>query len=151
MSSSGAYVSKKADASTVEAVEEWMNSKDFNEIRWNEISEIYAGSEGVGVPTSQREDAKARFLAYVGEDASPATLWTNWLKYAAAVVVLVASSFWVYWNVNTVTVKTAYGEQREIALPDGSKVWLNAASELVLFQKFPAADRFGGRGLFRGR
>jgi len=69
----------------------------------------------------------------------------NWfLKYSlprvAAVLIplLVLTGVWIYQttNIEVIEVVTLTGEQKEIKLPDGSTVWLNACSKISYPEKF---------------
>lgn len=59
----------------------------------------------------------------------------RFFQTAAAIVILLLSVYSINSYLTTKTVKTQFAEQTEIALPDGSKVILNAGSELVWSDK----------------
>jgi transmembrane sensor len=63
-----------------------------------------------------------------GERAGPRLRWT--LVAAAASVLVLAGSWWIARVTGTQTYRTAIGEQRVLALPDGSIVHLNTRSRL---------------------
>ncbi len=77
-------------------------------------------------------------------------VFPSFLKYAAAVVVLIISSM-VYFTfdqeeksqvVETMIVKNnPKGVKSQIQLPDGTKVWLNAASSITYLPSFSASAR----------
>lgn len=64
----------------------------------------------------------------------------RWLQIAAAAVVVLAVGWW--WSTSTgqtdtwVAVNTLDGEKKEITLPDGSQIWLNADSRLSYPESF---------------
>lgn len=60
-------------------------------------------------------------------------IWTKGYTgaVAAAVVVLIVASWFAYSNMMTITVTAGFGNQVAHTLPDGSKVRLNAGSELT--------------------
>jgi len=61
------------------------------------------------------------------------------LQWAAIIAVLVAVSVVIWWSLGTNKVlqyQTAFGEQQEIELPDGSMVYLNANSTLRLAENW---------------
>jgi ferric-dicitrate binding protein FerR (iron transport regulator) len=83
---------------------------------------------------SQLAEAKQALFAAIDQWEQSKTpvipLYRNrwaWLSVAASVVLLVVFSWWF---LQPVTYHTAYGETQTIALPDGSKVMLNANSEV---------------------
>lgn len=67
------------------------------------------------------------------------------LKYAAAVVLLITTTFSLYyWNFgqpNMVVISTSYGEKKQIELPDGSKVVLNSLSSVSYPKKMKGNTR----------
>jgi transmembrane sensor len=71
-------------------------------------------------------------------------IFNKWWAMAAAVVFLLAASLYllVGQTSNTQTIQTAYGETRQVTLPDGSEVVLNAHSTLSFGKKWQiGADR----------
>ena len=58
-------------------------------------------------------------------------LWKHTLKYAAVVVFA-----------------TGYNEQKQISLPDGSSVWLNASSQISYDSKAPRTLNLEGEAFF---
>ncbi|MEM8891899.1 MAG: FecR domain-containing protein [Bacteroidota bacterium] len=61
------------------------------------------------------------------------------LKWAAILLLLISSSFFIYQSLNTPkfkTHKTAFGETKEIVLEDGSRIFLNANSEFTHESQF---------------
>ena len=64
----------------------------------------------------------------------------RWIGWASAAVILLAAGFWFLGSPNasdddSLLVKTRHGEQREVLLADGTKIWVNGNSEL----RYPAA------------
>lgn len=86
------------------------------------------------------------------EELSPVRLipWhRRMLKYAAVVALMVISAGTGYWaterfkpvrHVEMAQLFVAYGEDREITLPDSSKVWVNSGSLLVYPEDFTDTD-----------
>lgn len=63
------------------------------------------------------------------------------LQYAAAILLLLAAGYWLFSTVGDssiqmASVRTGAGEQKELALPDGSKIVLNENSELAYVASF---------------
>jgi len=88
--------------------------------------------------------ALARRLGFPGEPAivSPRSRPRWW---AAAALVLLALGWWAFFQnqpVSTITFSTGYGEVKELDLPDGSSVTLNANSQLSYPETWkPGEDR----------
>ncbi|GAA3516879.1 FecR domain-containing protein [Aquimarina addita] len=120
------YISKSADASTIQKVEKWMDSSDFDETLFIEISTIH---NHTSEQNPSVENAKQRFFDSVKPKRA---IWKSMLKYAAVLVAIIAGTYFyntVFSN-NQIVVQTTYGEQRSIKLPDGSKIRLNALTRL---------------------
>ena len=75
--------------------------------------------------------------------------WRRFIRVAAslAAVVCLAWGGWEVWNtysrstINYVEISTSYGEQRDIRLPDGSQLVLNACSHLRYPEQFDGDER----------
>lgn len=74
------------------------------------------------------------------------------LKVAASIIILVATLFSIYYNIQKDTEKPVEvrwmlkqnpaGQKSKIFLPDGSVVWLNSASTLQYAENFSDSDRY---------
>ncbi len=139
------YISKTADDITIQKVEKWMGSTDFDEDLFKKITAIHTH-------TSEQDPsvelAKKRFFTAV----KPKTVvWKDILKYAAILIVILSGTYFynsISSNKNQIVVQTTFGEQRSIALPDGSKVWLNASSRLSYDLETPRTLQLEGEGFF---
>lgn len=87
------------------------------------------------------------------------SLWnSNWSKVAAAILLVLISSFFAGWFVSDMQTKenfyTSYaplGEKSQVELPDGTKVWLNAGSSLTYSSLYGKRNRnvfLRGEGYF---
>lgn len=79
-----------------------------------------------------QHNVNARIEAFE-EDKKQVFFNTNWLKIAASISVLAVASLYVVWRFSSsefVIVKTAYGAQQTIILPDSSVVTLNGNSSI---------------------
>jgi len=139
------YISKQADDITVQKVEKWMNSADFDEDLFIKITNIYNHTADQDPSVEQ---AKKRFFNTV----TPKTVvWKNMLKYAAVLIVILSGTYFYntfFWNKNQIVVQTSFGEQRNIELSDGSKIWLNASSRLSYDVENPRTLQLEGEGFF---
>ncbi|WP_299218198.1 FecR domain-containing protein [uncultured Aquimarina sp.] len=139
------YISKTADDITTKKVEKWIDSSNYDEDLFSKITAIHKNSSTQN-PSIQR--AKKRFFTTV----KPKTMvWKELLKYAAIFVILISGVYFyntVSSNTNQIVLQTTFGEQKNIALPDGSNVWLNASSKLSYNVKTPRTLYLEGEGFF---
>lgn len=140
-----AYVSKTADDVTIQKVEKWMDSPDFDETLFTKTTTIYNHSSE---EYSSVEQAKNRFFDTVKPKS---VVWKDMLKYAAILIAVISVTYFYYnisSNKNQIIVRTTFGEQRSIELADGSKVWLNASSTLSYNSETPRKLYLEGEGFF---
>ncbi|PKV48035.1 FecR family protein [Aquimarina sp. MAR_2010_214] len=139
------YISKTADNITIQKVEKWMDSADFDEALFIKIRTIY---NHTSEQNPSVEHAKKRFFNTV----KPKTVvWKDMLKYAAILIVIISGTYFyntISSNKNQIVVQTTFGEQRSIELSDGSKVWLNASSRLSYDVETPRNLYLEGEGFF---
>lgn len=73
----------------------------------------------------------------------------QWLTYASVVVLMILTAGTTYWvanrfkairQVEMAEIFVPYGESKQVVLPDGSKVWVDAGSLLVYPKDFSDAD-----------
>ncbi len=139
------YISKTADDTTIQSVEQWMDSADFNEALFIKITALYNHTEEQNPSV---ELAKKRFRTSIQKKT---VAWKELLKYAAILIVLLSGTYiynTISSNKNQIVVQTTFGEQKKIDLPDGSRVWLNASSTLSYDVKSPRTLYLEGEGFF---
>lgn len=109
-----------------------------------------------------KDAAFAAFQNRVAETESQPRAVTRrlgWLKYAAAVVAVVAVGFFSYRGgqsqletaMGDIVVEAPQGSRTQMTLPDGTKVWLNAGSKISYSQSFGLVNRLvllAGEGYF---
>lgn len=109
-----------------------------------------------------KDAAFAAFQNRVAEAESQPRAVTRrlgWLKYAAAVVAVVAVGFFSYRGgqsqletaMGDIVVEAPQGSRTQMTLPDGTKVWLNAGSKISYSQSFGLVNRLvllAGEGYF---
>ena len=148
-----AYISKTADASTLLKVEKWINSDTYDEQLFIEIESIYKKTGGNSQLPISTTLAKERFFEAVEPETSNSFQWKNVLKYAAVLIFIITTSTFIYQNFsvnnNQILVETTFGEQKQIDLPDGSKVWLNASSILKYSENSPRKLYLEGEAFFK--
>lgn len=84
------------------------------------------------------------------------------LRYAAAIIALIAASYYSYWrgeerakeHCSDVMVEAPLGSRTRLNLPDGTQVWLNAGSRIIYAPGFGTDNRrvtLSGEGYFEVR
>ncbi len=146
-----AYVSKSADESTRIKIENWKQSNDFDEDLFNSIVKLYDVTEkNLSDDVIDIKAAKTKFFASVAPEHRKSFSIKRYMKYAAVIVLFIAIAGITYQNLSTniITVETTYGEEKEIALSDGSVVWLNAASKISYGKETPRTIQLKGEAFF---
>lgn len=141
------YISKTANDITIKKVEQWIQSSDFDEALFNNLTTIY---NNTATPTPSIELAKNRFFKSV-QPKTKKVIWKDYLKYAAVFVILISGAYFynmISSNENQLIVQTSFGEQKSIELPDGSKVWLNTSSKLSYSEESPRTLFLEGEAFF---
>jgi len=148
-----AYVSKTASATTIEKVETWKESAEYDDDVFQKISSLYKVTE----PSPSKhildiEKAKSRFFETEKTNNQAQPLWQSILKYAAAIVFIItvtSYSFRLFYKSNEqILVETRFGEQKQVDLPDGSIVYLNASSTLTYNLEMPRTLVLQGEAFF---
>lgn len=146
-----AYVSQSADEATRIKVEDWKSSDGFDEGLFNSIQKLYEVTQkNPFEDTVDIEDEKTKFFTSVAPIPRKNKGIQKYLKYAAAVVLFISIASIAYhsFSGNYITIETGYGEEREVALPDGSVVWLNAASKISYSEDAPRTIQLNGEAFF---
>jgi len=102
-----------------------VSDKDFiSYLKLRKALNLYEATQ-TDLPDSLLENIKAK-------TKRPAKVFKLWqTAVAVAAVVLLFFTVNKYLTPSTFTVETAYGEHQELALPDGTMVWLGAHSKLT--------------------
>lgn len=125
-----------------------IENRDYNE------SEIWFSSVSKDCLAKYDKDAAyAAFKKRVAEaSAQPKakTYRLGWIKYAAAILLMVVSVGYLSYkggqneiqsSFGDIVIATPQGSRTQLSLPDGSKVWLNAGSRISYSQGFGYIDR----------
>ncbi len=146
-----AYVSKSADKTTRIKVENWKNSNDFDEYRFNSIVKLYSlTGKNLSSDNIDVEAEKTKFFEVI----APANVKSNriqkYLKYAVTIVLFISIAGVGYQSLssNKIIIETNYGEERKIALSDGSVVWLNAGSKISYKKNDQRTIQLDGEAFF---
>ncbi len=144
-----AYVSNNSNEANGNHVKQWMNSDSYDEDLFYKISAIYrVTGENPYIQSSEIDFAKQRFFKSIESNKKPS--WKRTLKYAAVLLVFITSAIYAFQKVydRPVNIQTAYREQKQIILPDSSKVWLNACSKISYNEKHPRTIYLEGEAFF---
>ena len=125
-----------------------IENRDYNE------SEIWFSSVSKDCLAKYDKDvAYAAFKKRVAETSAQPKAKTyrlGWIKYAAAVLLMVVSVGYLSYkggqneiqsSFGDIVIATPQGSRTQLSLPDGSKVWLNAGSSISYSQGFGYIDR----------
>jgi len=144
-----AYISKTADAVTIQKVEAWIDSPNFDEVLFTKTTSIYYNTSET---TSDVKKAKDQFFDSINTKVNPkSNPFKNLLKYAAILVVIISGAYTyqhIVSNSDKLIIETTFGEQKQLTLSDGSKVWLNAASKLSYDKESPRTLYLEGEAFF---
>lgn len=117
-----------------------INIKTIPEEQINQSWEkVVAESERV-INKRQQEVKKARRVQFIG--------WS----VAASIVFIIGLAGWFFYTINQETaihIATKAGEQKEIKLPDGSEVFLNANSSMSYFKRDSRSISLRGEAFFK--
>lgn len=141
-----AYISKTADTKTIEHVEKWIDSPDYDKDFFTQVKTIFEHT--LSDQSLSVEMAKDRFFDTVKPKSRT---FKDLYKYVAILVIAVMGTYayrYVSDNYVPIVVQTTYGEQKQINLSDGSSVWLNASSTLSYAKKHPRTLNLEGEAFF---
>lgn len=153
------YLQNKASKTELQALDNWLQQSSENQELFDELLLIWKEPSREPVLINA-EEVKERVWSQVS-DIPPATHPTRrpkrlqlpyYLKIAAAAAVLVSLTFSLYYFLqeekparkvisNTITKTNPAGQKSRINLPDGSIVWLNAASVIQYDENFTDTSR----------
>lgn len=130
----------------------WFNGEITNEElaqlkkseAFKNIEKITHYSSHIDLPKINIDEAHAHFISK--RNANKKIIKTvplyarNVFKYAASIIVLLITSYFLFFNINT-TYTTSYAENQVFSLPDNSEVILNSNSKISFSKKEWATKR----------
>ena len=152
----GRYLSNDISPADETALMEWVRTSDSNQKFFDEMVQLWDLSSEYVEPefevniTTAWDSLDHKIDLLESENGHGATgnvrrlsvIKRSW-QYAAAILLLVTASYWVYTSMDTqdspsqwVSVITGPGEQQQVVLPDSSIVLLNEQSELAYASDF---------------
>lgn len=143
------YLSKQANSAEKEQVEAWAKHSKSAQKEFDTVQNIWEQSANIDFdldPATDKEWAKLKKQAAKGIEKPIKRKNYSWIAVAAAVVVLLGG-FWLVQQFGAETVQepkfyaTEVGERKNVVLADGSKVFLNASSQLTVDAGFDINNR----------
>lgn len=141
------YLEGEATEQEKKQLQEWRKAKPDHEKQFQEVQLLWDKGQLAKVYEKDIEvDVKGALSKVKKQFPKPAkvvNLRHRFLRLAAAASVLLAvGTFWFFnGKVDMLEVATLANEQKEITLPDNSKVWLNENSTLRYPEKFASKNR----------
>lgn len=137
------YFSKRHNPDTEIKIQQWLIDDEHSEEKDKTLSQIWEqinGKADKAVYASLKE-----VNAKIGKTSSRSWFLKYTLPRVAAVLIplFALTGVWVYQanHIEMIEIATVVGEQKEIRLPDGSTVWLNACSKISYPEKFSDSAR----------
>lgn len=137
------YFSRRHKIDTEIKIQQWLIDGEHSAEKDKALSQIWGqinGNADKSVYASLKE-----VNAKIGKTNSRSWFLKHTLPRVAAVLIplLALTGVWVYQanHIEIIEIATVVGEQKEIKLPDGSTVWLNACSKISYPEKFSDSAR----------
>ena len=129
------HLSGRCTPEEQESVSRWMLESEANASYVFRLEELYAlGRRRYDIETVKLHQAEKKFFRHIAPNRG--AYFRKWTHIAAAVVAAVILGAGIFFAIHDVSsrdmiiVATSSGEVTDVALPDGSHVWLNGGSEL---------------------
>lgn len=145
------YLENRCSEEDFILINNWMKESDENAAKLFRMEEIYhlgkfpADTDEL---VAKAERRLGRRLEQDNQQKKRVFKLRNTLRYAAAIaaVLMMAAGFAYYLSQDEkeelVIASAAYGQVREMILPDGTKVWLNQSSQLKYPRTFEGRERY---------
>ncbi len=132
------YLKGEASAGEIDRVEAWLNQNGNTNADWQHMDKPYRDKWLTDLFEEIETDAGTGGAKVI--TISRRVLWLRVASVAAVLAIFfVAYLMWPAKSAQLITLNVGTGEKHQIALTDGSKIWINSASQL----KYPAA--FSGK------
>ena len=156
------FLERTIASEDLQYLRQWVSESQENKTYFKNFEDIWLLSN-VSKPDKQyhKEDAYQRFKRRTNQSktAKKNYILKNFISYAACIVVVFTAGYFLKWGVDNaktpeILVYIAEAPRRakaKLELPDGSVVWLNAASKLTYNNLFGVSNRdlqLEGEGYF---
>lgn len=139
------YFNKRHNPDTESKIQQWLTDEPFATEKDEALSEIWKQLGNNKAHKNVYASLKA-VNAKIGKSSSRSWFLKYILPRVAAVVIplFVIGSMWIIQSlrIEMIEVVALAGEKKEIRLPDGSTVWLNACSKISYPEKFSDSIRY---------
>ena len=141
-------------------LEAWMNASSENEHIYLELVRFYNQENRIPEKSeriwnsflSKMQEAEITSTSTESIEAKKISLFSRYrIQWAAAVILLISSvSIWSFsqFYPSKITIQTAFGEKKEVSLPDNTIVTLNANSKLTYHKRFEREIWLEGEAFF---
>ena len=147
------YFKGRYRAETELKVQKWLLEKDYLEQKDEVLFDVWKDIRGK--PNADVYSSLSKVQQKLGMTKSRRLFWYSPLFRVAAILLPFTFAFSIYFlqsrDLEMIEVATLTGEQKEITLPDGSVVWMNACSKISYPEKFKSDLRevqLSGEALF---
>lgn len=143
------FINERKDAENSSELEEWLAKSEDNRLYYEEFLKIWEASGIIGQENTF-DDSKAYTAFKSRREKKQRQTRLRYLRYAAVVIPFVILSYfsWMYLNGQNETPVSAVsnivvgkGSKTKLELADGTKIWLNAGSELQVDEHFTSGKR----------
>lgn len=128
----------------------WLKADDAKREKEEMLQDLWEQSPSeITASTHSEWKTLQRRLSVIPVRQRSLPFYHQWLKYAAVIVLMIMTAGITYWttshfksarDVRMAQIFVPYGESKEVLLPDGSKVWVDAGSLLVYPADFTGID-----------
>jgi len=132
----------------------WMQEQDTNQADYDASKQVWDAAKSDDTFKVNTDDAWGKFEGKMAwddtiEENTPTAKVVSLspmkqLLRIAAVLLVAGGAFWFYQNSMTngamATIQTEENERKEVALPDGSKIWLNERSTITYDKAFASRN-----------
>lgn len=137
------YFTRRHDADTETKIQQWLVDSEHSELKDEALHELFTQIKNK--PDKAVYNSLKEVNAKLGIKSSRSWFLKHTLPRAAAVLLplIVATSLFFYQStkIEMIEVVTMAGEHKELKLPDGSIVWMNACSKINYPEKFNDTTR----------
>lgn len=137
------YFTRRHDAETETKIQQWLISSEHSELKDEALHELFAQIKNK--PDKAAYNSLKEVNAKLGIKSSRSWFLRHTLPRVAAVMLplIVTTSVFSYQStqIEMIEVVTMAGEHKELKLPDGSTVWINACSRINYPEKFNDTTR----------
>lgn len=132
------YFNGRHNPETEVKIQQWLIDDEFSQEKDEALSQIW---EQIGVKNDKAVyQSLKKVNTKIGIRSSRSWFLKHTLPRVAAVLIplFAVAGIWLYQSprIDMIEIATLAGEQKEIRLPDGSTVWLNACSKISYPEKF---------------